>query len=174
MIAPRGKTALWHNHVRGALVSVLSAAETEPYTAVSSPCVMVDERNILKPDLIVSDLRGLDPFEVECAPVVSPNFSASRPTPRAPFSRAERNSAHLEGISCALRAPVLRRLGSGVRPFGAQTPVQAFSPTQSPVARSQLKVAQRAAAAPSTPRREPPVAFGSILFARGIMRGAKS
>lgn len=69
VITPRGETALWHNRVRGGLVSVLCAAETEPYTAVSSQCVMVDERNVLKPDLIVFDLRGLNVFDVECVPV---------------------------------------------------------------------------------------------------------
>ncbi|MEU6371726.1 Uma2 family endonuclease [Streptomyces sp. NPDC046909] len=69
VVVVRGETALWHNHVRGALVSVLRAAETGPYAAVSGQCVMVDEHNVVKPDLIVCDPRGLDVFEVECAPV---------------------------------------------------------------------------------------------------------
>lgn len=69
VIRVRGRTKLWHNHVRDGLASALSAARREPYQVVAGQCVMVDDRNTPKPDLIVFDPRKLDFFELECVPV---------------------------------------------------------------------------------------------------------
>lgn len=69
VIAPRGQTRFWHNHVRDALLSALKSAQTEPHRVVSEQCVMVDDHNTPKPDLIVFDPRSLNFFEAECVPV---------------------------------------------------------------------------------------------------------
>ncbi|WP_330263867.1 Uma2 family endonuclease [Streptomyces griseorubiginosus] len=69
VIAPRGRVALWHNHVRGGLAGVLSTTETGAYRVVSGQAVVVGARNVVRPHLIVFDLRGLDPFAIECVPV---------------------------------------------------------------------------------------------------------
>ncbi|WP_306184377.1 MULTISPECIES: Uma2 family endonuclease [unclassified Streptomyces] len=69
VIVVRGQTRFWHNRVRDRLLRTLEAAVTEPYEVVAEQCVMVDDRNTPKPDLIVFDPRKLDFFELECVPV---------------------------------------------------------------------------------------------------------
>jgi Uma2 family endonuclease len=68
-IVVRGQTKLWHNQVRDGVLDGLRAARTEPYKVVAEQCVMVDEQNTPKPDVIVFDPRQLNFFEVECVPV---------------------------------------------------------------------------------------------------------
>ncbi|MEJ8671514.1 Uma2 family endonuclease [Streptomyces sp. NBC_01614] len=69
VITPRARTRLWHNYVRHGLARALKSARTESYRVVCAQCVMVDDRNTPKPDLIVFDRTGLDFFETECVPV---------------------------------------------------------------------------------------------------------
>jgi len=68
-IVVRGQTKLWHNQVRDGLLTALKVAPTEQYRVVAEQCVMVDDQNTPKPDVIVYDPRNLDFFEVECVPV---------------------------------------------------------------------------------------------------------
>ncbi|MCM1973989.1 MULTISPECIES: Uma2 family endonuclease [unclassified Streptomyces] len=68
-IVVRGQTKFWHNRVRDRLAAALDAARSAPYEVVAEQCVMVDDQNTPKPDVIVFDPRQLDFFEVECVPV---------------------------------------------------------------------------------------------------------
>lgn len=68
VIVARGQAKFWHNRVRDRLTYALEAARTEPYEVVAEQCVMVDERNTPKPDVIVFDPRKLNFFELECVP----------------------------------------------------------------------------------------------------------
>ncbi|MFG3288679.1 Uma2 family endonuclease [Streptomyces sp. NPDC048179] len=68
-IVVRGQTRFWHNRVRDKMLIALEAARAEPYEVVAEQCVMVDDRNVNKPDVIVFDPRGLSLLELECVPV---------------------------------------------------------------------------------------------------------
>ena len=68
-IAVRGQTKFWHNRVRDKLLFALESARTEPYEVVAEQCVMVDDHNTNKPDVIVFDPRKLEFLELECVPV---------------------------------------------------------------------------------------------------------
>ncbi|WP_239157573.1 Uma2 family endonuclease [Streptomyces sp. SID13726] len=67
-IVVRGRTKLWHNRVRDGLASALEAARTGSYAVVAGQCVMIDDQNTPKPDVIVFDPRQLDFFAIECVP----------------------------------------------------------------------------------------------------------
>ncbi len=69
VIVARGQTMFWHNRVRDGIADALKTARAEPYSVVLEQCVMLDDRNTPKPDVIVFDPRGLDFFEIECVPV---------------------------------------------------------------------------------------------------------
>jgi Uma2 family endonuclease len=78
----RGQTNLWHDLVRSGLERGLFAARVQPFGALAERCVLLDEANTTKPDVVVFEKTGLDPFELECLPpasvvlaveVVSPN-----------------------------------------------------------------------------------------------------
>ena len=68
-IVVRGMTPMWHNLVRDKLCHRLESARQEPYAVASEQCVLVDENNPPKPDVIVYDKRDLDVFSMECVPV---------------------------------------------------------------------------------------------------------
>ncbi|MFI9827293.1 Uma2 family endonuclease [Streptomyces sp. NPDC051913] len=68
-IVVRGQTKFWHNRVRDRLLRALEDACIEPYDAVAEQCVMVDDQNTNKPDVIVFDPRKLGVLELECIPV---------------------------------------------------------------------------------------------------------
>jgi Uma2 family endonuclease len=50
------------------VLKALEAAQTEPFQVVTEQCVMVDDQNTPKPDLIAFDPRKLNFFELECIP----------------------------------------------------------------------------------------------------------
>ncbi|MFJ9583513.1 Uma2 family endonuclease [Streptomyces acidicola] len=68
VIVARGQTNVWHNVVRDGIADALEAARVEPYRVLTEQCVMVDDRNTPKPDVIVFDPRKLNFFEAECIP----------------------------------------------------------------------------------------------------------
>ncbi|WP_328874373.1 Uma2 family endonuclease [Streptomyces sp. NBC_00287] len=68
-IVVRGQTKFWHNRVRDRLLIALEAARTERYEVVTEQCVMVDDSNISKPDVIVFEPHKLEPLQLECVPV---------------------------------------------------------------------------------------------------------
>ncbi|MFE5814781.1 Uma2 family endonuclease [Streptomyces sp. NPDC056479] len=68
-IVARGQTNVWHNEVRDGIADALKSARVEPYRVLTEQCVMVDDRNTPKPDVIVYDPRKLNFFEAECIPV---------------------------------------------------------------------------------------------------------
>ncbi|GAA3375854.1 Uma2 family endonuclease [Streptomyces sannanensis] len=68
-IVVRGQTKYWHNHVRDELADRLKLARTPPYKVVTEQCVLYDDQNAPKPDVIVFDPTGLEFFELECVPV---------------------------------------------------------------------------------------------------------
>ncbi|WP_035801023.1 Uma2 family endonuclease [Kitasatospora mediocidica] len=70
-IVVRGMTSHWHNTVRDELYFALRAARRAPYAVNSEQCVLVDEYNPPKPDVVVFDKTGLDVFTLECLPVTS-------------------------------------------------------------------------------------------------------
>ncbi|MGW1026498.1 hypothetical protein ACWD4J_22855 [Streptomyces sp. NPDC002577] len=69
VIVARGQIKLWHNYVRDGIADALKAACIEPYEVVIEQCVMFDDQNTPKPDVIVCDPRELSFFEIECVPV---------------------------------------------------------------------------------------------------------
>lgn len=69
VIVVRGMPRFWHDQVRDKLYLALSRAVRPPYAVNVARCLMVDERTVLKPDLVVYDKRGLDVFTLECLPV---------------------------------------------------------------------------------------------------------
>lgn len=70
-VVPRGRTPLWHNHVRSELYAVLREARREPYAVAEEQCFLADEYNPSRPDVVVFDRRGLDLYDVECLPAAS-------------------------------------------------------------------------------------------------------
>ncbi|WP_369226241.1 Uma2 family endonuclease [Streptomyces sp. R39] len=70
VIVARGQTNVWHNAVRDGIADALKAACVQPYRVLNEQCVMLDDRNVVKPDVIVFDPRKLNFFEAECIPTV--------------------------------------------------------------------------------------------------------
>jgi Uma2 family endonuclease len=70
-IVPRGMTGQWHDTVRDGLLIALRTARPAPYGVNSERCVMLDDHNTPKPDVVVFDRTGLDIFTLECVPVAS-------------------------------------------------------------------------------------------------------
>lgn len=68
-IVVRGMTALWHDGVRDGMYDRLKSARREPFAVNVERCVLIDERNVTKPDITVYDKRDLDFFTAECVPV---------------------------------------------------------------------------------------------------------
>lgn len=71
VIVPRGLASMWHDQVRNALYNALRGARVESYAGSVESCVLLDEHNTCKPDVVVFDRTGLDVFEPECLPVES-------------------------------------------------------------------------------------------------------
>jgi Uma2 family endonuclease len=69
VVVVRGQTKYWHNIVRDEVADHLKQARTKPYRVVTEQCVMYDEYNTPKPDVIVFDPTGLELFDLECVPV---------------------------------------------------------------------------------------------------------
>ncbi|WP_229845138.1 Uma2 family endonuclease [Streptomyces cinnamoneus] len=68
-IVVRGMANQWHDDVRDGLLVALRLANRPPYRVNSERCVLVDEANPAKPDVIVFDTRDLDRRSIECVPV---------------------------------------------------------------------------------------------------------
>ncbi|MCA6092301.1 Uma2 family endonuclease [Streptomyces sp. SCA3-4] len=68
-IVVRGMANQWHDDVRDGLLVALRLANRPPYRVNSERCVLVDEANPAKPDVIVFDTRDLDRRSMECVPV---------------------------------------------------------------------------------------------------------
>ncbi|WP_369205140.1 Uma2 family endonuclease [Streptomyces sp. PU-14G] len=68
-IVVRGRTMLWHNHVRNQLAQALGDARGKPFDVVTGQCAMVDAHHVRVPDVIVYDSTGLNVFETECVPI---------------------------------------------------------------------------------------------------------
>ncbi|MFJ3801515.1 Uma2 family endonuclease [Streptomyces sp. NPDC090088] len=68
VIVARGQTNVWHNAVRDGIADALRTALVQPYRVLNEQCVMLDDRNVVKPDVIVFDPRKLNFFEAECIP----------------------------------------------------------------------------------------------------------
>ncbi|MFI8102205.1 Uma2 family endonuclease [Streptomyces sp. NPDC086023] len=69
VVVVRGQTKLWHNVVRDKIARHLEVARTGPFEVVTEQCVLYDDHNTPKPDVIVYDPTGLDFFDLECVPV---------------------------------------------------------------------------------------------------------
>ncbi|MFC8514722.1 Uma2 family endonuclease [Streptomyces sp. NPDC057257] len=69
VIATRGQTNVWHNEVRDGIAGALKAARTQPYRVLNEQCVIVDDRNVAKPDVIVYDPGNLNLLTTPCIPV---------------------------------------------------------------------------------------------------------
>lgn len=68
VVVPRGRTKFWHNMVRDRIAEALEKYRREPYEVVSEQCVLADEHNTPKPDVVVFGTNGLSFFELECIP----------------------------------------------------------------------------------------------------------
>ncbi|MFI9239327.1 Uma2 family endonuclease [Streptomyces sp. NPDC053079] len=68
-IVVRGMANQWHDDVRDGILVALRLANRPPYRVNSERCVLVDEANPAKPDVIVFDARDLDRRSMECVPV---------------------------------------------------------------------------------------------------------
>ncbi|MFJ8433651.1 Uma2 family endonuclease [Kitasatospora sp. NPDC094019] len=67
-VVVRGMTKWWHDQVRDQLLIALSGVRTAPHVVNVERCVLLDEYNTAKPDVVVIDRTGLDFFELECIP----------------------------------------------------------------------------------------------------------
>ncbi|MBQ0986139.1 Uma2 family endonuclease [Streptomyces sp. F63] len=67
-IVVRGMTSWWHNRVRDRSYHRLESLVQEPFTVATDQCVLVDDYNPAKPDVVVFDERDLDLFSLECVP----------------------------------------------------------------------------------------------------------
>ncbi|MEX2982941.1 Uma2 family endonuclease [Streptomyces sp. C36] len=67
-IVVREMTDWWHDAVRDKLYLALMSAMVEPFTANIERCVMVDERTVVKSDIVLFDKRGLDVHTLDCVP----------------------------------------------------------------------------------------------------------
>ncbi|WP_240976264.1 Uma2 family endonuclease [Streptomyces telluris] len=68
-IVVRGMANQWHDDVRDGLLVALRLAGRPPYRVNSERCVLVDEANPTKPDVVVFDSTNLDRLTMECVPV---------------------------------------------------------------------------------------------------------
>ncbi|MEU2625981.1 Uma2 family endonuclease [Kitasatospora sp. NPDC007106] len=64
-VLPRGLTALWHDQVRDSLAEPVRRAAPWPYRAIVRTAVLIDERNLLRPDVVVYDRTGVDSASTE-------------------------------------------------------------------------------------------------------------
>ncbi|MGF1427410.1 Uma2 family endonuclease [Kitasatospora sp. LaBMicrA B282] len=80
-IVVRGMTTHWHDTVRDELYSVLKAAGTNPYAVRSERCILIDEYNPPKLDVVVYDKTDLDVFSMECIPVASVSLAVEVVSP---------------------------------------------------------------------------------------------
>ncbi|MEU4887463.1 MULTISPECIES: Uma2 family endonuclease [Streptomyces] len=67
-IVVRGTASWWHNRVRDRIYHRLESSVPEPFTVATEQCVLVDEYNPAKPDVVVFDEQGLDLFSLERVP----------------------------------------------------------------------------------------------------------
>ncbi|WP_237720020.1 Uma2 family endonuclease [Streptomyces xiaopingdaonensis] len=67
-ILPRRMTDQWHDQVRDGLHVALATAALPPYSAGVARCVHLDDRNVIKPDVIVFTTAGLDLDTLEFVP----------------------------------------------------------------------------------------------------------
>ncbi|MGP3967171.1 Uma2 family endonuclease [Streptomyces sp. 6N223] len=112
-IVVRGQTPQWHDMVRDRLFFQLESARRDPLVGNVERCVMVNDRTVIKPDVVLFDKRDLDFFTLECVPaakvrlaveVVSPGSEGKdrswKPSMMAAskvpyFWRIERSEDHL-------------------------------------------------------------------------------
>ncbi|WP_245984493.1 Uma2 family endonuclease [Streptomyces tateyamensis] len=80
-IVPRGMTSHWHNTVRDKLYLHLELARRAPFAVNSEQCVLIDEYNPPKPDVVVFDKAGLNVFSLECLPVASVSLAVEVVSP---------------------------------------------------------------------------------------------
>ncbi|MFI8941407.1 Uma2 family endonuclease [Streptomyces syringium] len=85
VIRPRAMTDHWHDLVRDELYFQLERAGQDPYAINTGRCILVDECNPARPDVVVFDRTGLDFFSLECVPVaaVSLALEVVSPTTRS-------------------------------------------------------------------------------------------
>lgn len=65
-VVVRGMAKWWHDQVRDQLLLALASARVQPYVVNVERCVLLDDHNVTKPDVVVIDKTGLDFFELEC------------------------------------------------------------------------------------------------------------
>ncbi|MFI2237880.1 Uma2 family endonuclease [Streptomyces chrestomyceticus] len=68
-IAVRGMAVWWHNRVRNQLYYQLQSARRAPFAVDCEQCVVIDDHNAPKPEMMVFDQTGLDVRTVEQIPV---------------------------------------------------------------------------------------------------------
>jgi Uma2 family endonuclease len=68
-IVPRGMTKQWHDDVRDGLHFALRQQRSKPFRVNSERCVLFDETNVQRPDVVVFDQTGLDRDSLGCVPV---------------------------------------------------------------------------------------------------------
>ncbi|WP_223772139.1 Uma2 family endonuclease [Streptomyces huiliensis] len=69
VIVVRGQTKLWHDTVRDELRFHLRQACPDEYRVNVERCVMLEDRTVVKPDVVVCDRKELDFLDVECTSV---------------------------------------------------------------------------------------------------------
>ncbi|WP_171169950.1 Uma2 family endonuclease [Streptomyces sp. I05A-00742] len=69
VIVVRGQTKLWHDIVRDELRFHLRQASPEEYRVNVERCVMLEDKTVIKPDVVVCDRKELDLLGVECTSV---------------------------------------------------------------------------------------------------------
>ncbi|MFD3516160.1 Uma2 family endonuclease [Streptomyces sp. NPDC058657] len=67
-IVPRGMTNQWHDDVRDGIFFALRQQKCEPFRVNAERCVLFDETNVQKPDVVVFDQSGLERGSLGCVP----------------------------------------------------------------------------------------------------------
>ncbi|MFD8478896.1 Uma2 family endonuclease [Kitasatospora sp. NPDC059673] len=70
-IVVRGQAVWWHNRVLNRLLHQLLTVISEPFDAIVEQAVLLDEHNVVLPDVMVFDETGLEISELACIPVHS-------------------------------------------------------------------------------------------------------
>ncbi|MDT3396252.1 Uma2 family endonuclease [Streptomyces sp. B1866] len=71
VIVVRDMTVYWHNRVRDELYVALRSARHAPCEVTTEQCILIDQYNPARPDVVVFDRTDLDFFSLECLPVAS-------------------------------------------------------------------------------------------------------
>ncbi|GHF56552.1 hypothetical protein GCM10010218_42360 [Streptomyces mashuensis] len=82
VIVVRGMAKWWHDQVRDELYVQLRQALPSRDVGINvERCVLLDDFNAVKPDILIYDKRGLDLFTLDCTPVANAKLAVEVVSP---------------------------------------------------------------------------------------------